>query len=198
MLLMLTAAAYAQDTQALIAQAQEALVSGDIKTARQLLDAAEEALAAPEDVVDPAVLGALWLYQGAAAAGKKRRIDKALADWRVALRLHPAQALDAALFPGIESADLFEALRREVTSRTVPSGLPEAGYAVAVFIDGLEPDPIEPILDGEHLVQVRCPQSGLRSQWVSPPIAWGTLCPEGLEAAEEEDAMEAMMPSFSD
>jgi len=203
----LTLAATAADLadtsiEAQLQEARAALLAGEIKVARKILKGASEAVEAPAGALTPDTLGTLWLLHGVVWVARGRPIDKAMAEWRQALVLHPELPWDAELLPGIERADLFDALRRETLSQLTAAPAIPAPVVGSVSVDGLIPEPDALLPAGQHLVQARCTDGTLASLWtdLTTPPPWDSLCAAGIAVPvieeDEGDEFEDMMPSF--
>jgi hypothetical protein len=185
LILALVFAAQAQDFGyvAIMAQAREALIAKDYKTARTLLTAADAAAPTSSSPLAEADLARLPFYRGLVEwrSGDK---DKAALDWwRRVLVLSPQFEPDPELLPEADAQDVLYALRGEVRSYAQsPTGLPEEAEDLLVFIDGKRLGSEEMLTVGRHLVQVRCGESGFEGAWYEygqPPVDFLALCNGG-------------------
>jgi hypothetical protein len=177
----------------LLGSAQAGVLAEGLESARAKIEAGEpagvlDALKGLEDRAAEAVelvpateLGRVGMYRGMAAYLEDPEDDAALEHWRAAFTLSPDLQWEPSPDLG-EGQAVFEAIRREVTSRPwldpSPKVLPKD---TLLFIDGLPLSKVDEVVEGEHFVQARCPDGVIRGQWtdLGRRFSWADVCTGG-------------------
>ena len=184
-ILALVMAAHAQDFGyvAIMAQAREALLAKDYKTARTLLTAADAAAPTSSSPLGEADIARLPFYRGLVEWRAGDRDKAALDWWRKVLVLSPQFEPDPTLLPEADAQDVLYALRGEVRNYTQSaSGIPEDNDEAVIFIDGKRLGAEDMLTAGRHLVQVRCGEAGFEGAWYefgAAPTDYLALCNGG-------------------
>jgi hypothetical protein len=155
-------------------------------------------------VAVPEVVGKVHYYRGMGLYMDGDR-DGAMQEWRVSLMIDNNLQWDEGIAKDAQAQDLFEALRKEVNDRYQVDALipPKLGLA-KLYIDGKRVCPGDKVREGEHLVQVDCPDDRIYGEWVEFPkkkVKWLKLCPQGVDVEaipEPEEEVEEDMFSFGD
>lgn len=162
--------------------ARAALAAKDWAAVRARLSEAE-ALAPKSGALLPSDAASAVPFLRGAAAWHQDRHDEAFDHWREAIVMAPTLQPDKAALPDPAAQDAFYALVGEVKARPeVLLGIPEDLEEGAIFVDGQKREAGDAVLEGRHLVQVRCPEGGVKGAWYTfgdPPPAYFTLCEGG-------------------
>ena len=197
LILALVVAAHAQDFGyvAIMAQARQALIAKDYKTAKTLLTAAEAAAPTSSSPLAQSDIAQLPFYRGLVEWRSGDRDKAALDWWRRVLVVSPQFEPDIELLPEADAQDVLYALRGEVRNyQQSPTGLPDEAEDVLVFIDGKRLAPEDMLTFGRHLVQVRCTDGNFEGAWYEygkPPADYLTVCNGGSLASSGATAADA-------
>ena len=185
LVLFLIASANAQDFGyvAIMAQARQALLAADFKTAKTLITAAEAAAPAASSPLAEVDLAKLWFYRGLIEWRSGDKDKGALGNWRKVLVVAPQFEPDTELLPEAEGQDVMYALRGEVRSyEQFASAVPEDTGEALIFIDGKRLAPDDMLTSGRHLVQIRCGDGSFAGSWYDygkAPSDYLLLCSGG-------------------
>ena len=137
--LALVAVASAQDFGyvAILQQARSAIVSGDYKTAKTLLTAAEAAAPTSTSPLAEQDIANLNFYRGVIEWKSGDKDNAALNWWRKVLVVAPQFEPDKELLPDIDGQDVLYALRSEVRNYDqFTTNVPDDTGSALIFIDG--------------------------------------------------------------
>jgi hypothetical protein len=170
-----------------LASVRVQLEAGEYKPALKMLKQLEKAFPELDALVEQRELSTMWLYRGVAEHLRGAKKDRDVNAWRQALIIDNEVPWDTSLVESDDSFGLFEALRGEVRSRNTRSpGIPEMTGAAELYVNGVRLREDEPMLEGIHLAQIKCPdEQGVFSTVTdfSQPVDWFALCPDGVDTS---------------
>jgi hypothetical protein len=139
----------------------------EFEDAREQLTTLQGRIEFSEDVVVPDTLARIEYYLGILEFFDGDAEGATLDFWRQALSHDAGFAWEGDLVGDPGARDLFEALRSEVKARPQSaSGVPEEEIdGFLVYVDGAIAHSYDMVLQGRHLVQVRCPDETLHANW---------------------------------
>lgn len=176
--------------------------AGEYRDALKVIKQLEGSFPEMSELVDQRELATLWLYRGVAEHHRGAKKDRDVNAWRQALIIDNEIPWDTSLVESDDVFGLFEALRGEVRSRSTRSpGIPEATGAAELYVNGVRLREDEPMLEGIHLAQIKCPdEQGIFTEVTdfSRPVDWFALCPDGVDTSVviEEDEWAEFGPVF--
>ena len=179
-----------------VAEGREAIAKGNAKSALKLLSAAEDAAPNNGVLVSTNDLARFWYYQGVGYHLKGDKKGRDMTNWRQALLMDLEFQWEEDLLQSEDAQALFEALRKEVGSRSrTDVGVPEKTGASTIHVDGERKRTGDEVRKGTHLGQIVCDDSSVHGKWTnfSSSVDWFSLCPNGVDTtvvvakAEEEE-----------
>ncbi|GEM_PF-3371547 len=164
-----------------VLQAVELMSDGDFDAAHDSLNTARSELLASSQVINGTTLAEVYYYRGLLFYYSGAKEEIAQWEWWRALEKEPELAWDVGLVSDPSAQLLFEELRLMV--KALPSvhvSLPDEGRVDVVYIDGRAMRPSSQVVEGEHLVQVRCMDGGLGTflHDFGVPPQYGFVCNE--------------------
>ncbi len=160
--------------------ALQALTDGDFPAAEAALDEAEQAATEDPSIVNADALAAIYYYRGIMTYYGGGEVEDAVDHWRSALEKADLW-WDSGLVADREGENLYTAIRDEVRSRPqVPAGVTPNASVATVYIDGGITEEGDSVLEGTHLVQVRCADGSIAAFWHTYGVApqFHIVCPE--------------------
>ena len=200
------AAAHAAEMDTRLADIRKAMASKDFKATAKLFKEADKTVPSDPAVVTQHALATLWFYRGVAEHLQGDPKGKAMDAWRQALVINSDFQWDTSVLDEGDPQSLFEALRSEVRGRArLDTGVPEKVGEAKLYVDGVLRSTGDQVVEGQHLLQIVCPDGKVYGAWsdLSKAPSWLKMCPDGVDTsvvvaavAAPEDDFEGMGPAF--
>lgn len=177
--LLWTAVALAGDPAA---DARSAVATGDVRGAREAVEALDAALGRSREEVRTEALAFRFQIEGAVADLRSRDAEM-MAAFRASWVVAPTGRPDPSALSRSDLVRAYKSVQSEVF-QSAPVSLDGLRLPAApVRIDGQEPG-AQPVFKGRHHVQVQCADGSWSSRWssLSRPEDWGHACPDGALA----------------
>jgi|GEM_PF-3671222 len=163
-------------------EVRSALAAGDVRAARDAIEAFDKALGSARTIVSTEDLAMRYQAEGAVADLRSREKEM-VAAFQAAWVVAPTGSANPDVLTRPDLVAAYNQIQSSVFQRT-PIDLRWVDFPDApVLVDG-QPQGQQPVLRGRHHVQVQCADGSWSSKWstLNRSEDWGHACPDGALA----------------
>jgi hypothetical protein len=188
------------DYASLLTQAKAALLADDYRTARDLLTTAEQVAPESSTLIPQKEIARMYFYRGV-LFWRASPESSALEAWRQTLTVSPGFQPETDLLGDAAERDVFLALADEVKALgEVEVALPEDPGEAVIYIDGRTLEPTDTVVNGNHLIQIRCEDGEIEGSWYTygtAPKDYLVLCEGGAYKSSSSSSSKSSSKSSS-